>query len=76
MNTNLCIFFSDFVWNWQIALWEEISFFYVSGQGLRALEILRSALCITQCLDYEERRCAEFVRELLDLRDELLHDDT
>ncbi len=40
------------------------------------MEILRVAsLCIRQCLDNEERRCAECVRELLDLRDGLLHVD-
>ncbi len=33
------------------------------------------SLCITQCLDNKERRCAEFVKELLDLRDGLLHVD-
>ncbi len=39
------------------------------------MEILRAAsLCITQCMD-GERRCAEFVRELMDLRDGLLHVD-
>ncbi len=39
------------------------------------MEISRGAsLCITQYTD-EERRCAEFVRELLDLRDGLLHVD-
>ncbi len=38
------------------------------------MEILRAAsLCITQCMD--EERCAEFVRELLDLRDGLLYVD-
>ncbi len=39
------------------------------------MEILRGAsLFITQCTD-EERRCADFVRELLDLRDGLQHVD-
>ncbi len=39
------------------------------------MEILRGAsLCITQCMD-EERRYAEFVRELLVLMDGLLHVD-
>ncbi len=33
------------------------------------------SLCATQCMDNEERRCAEFVTELLDLRDGLLHVD-
>ncbi len=43
--------------------------------GLRVIEILRgSSLCITQCMD-DERRCAEFVRELLDLRDRMLQVD-
>ncbi len=32
-------------------------------------------LYITQGMDNEEKRCAEFVRELLDLRDGLLHVD-
>ncbi len=32
-------------------------------------------VCITQCMDNGERRCAEFVRELLDLRDGMLHVD-
>ncbi len=39
------------------------------------MEILSGAsLCITQCMD-EERRCAGFVRELMDLTDGLLHVD-
>ncbi len=43
---------------------------------LRVMEILRgTSLCITQCMD-EERRCAEFVGELQDLRDGLLHVDS
>ncbi len=38
------------------------------------MEILRGAsLCITQCMDNEGRRCAEFVWELLHLTDGLLH---
>ncbi len=42
---------------------------------MKIIEILRGASpCITQCMD-EERRCAEFVKELLDLRDGLLHVD-
>ncbi len=50
-------------------------FFVCQQSGLRVIEILRGAsLYITQCMD-EERRCAEFVRELLDLRDGLLHVD-
>ncbi len=39
------------------------------------MEILKGAsLCIIQCMD-EERRWAEFVRELMDLSDGLLHVD-
>ncbi len=39
------------------------------------MEILRGAsLCITQCMDNEEG-CAEFVWELLHLKDWLLHVD-
>ncbi len=50
-------------------------FFVCQQSGLRVMEILRGAsLCITLCMD-EERRCAEFVRELLDLKDGLLHVD-
>ncbi len=49
--------------------------FVCQQSGLRVLEILRVAyLCITQCMD-EDGRCAEFVMELLDLRDGLLHLD-
>ncbi len=40
------------------------------------MEILRGAyVCITQGMDNEERRCADSVRELRDLRDGLLHVD-
>ncbi len=50
-------------------------FFVCQQSGLRMMEILRgTSLCIAQCTD-EERKCAEFVRELLDLRDGLLHVD-
>ncbi len=52
-------------------------FFVCQRSGLRAIEILRGAsLCIIQGMDNEEeRRCAEFVREVLVLRDGLLHVD-
>ncbi len=47
-------------------------FFVCQRLGLRVMAILRVAsLCITQCMDNEGRRCAEFVRELLHLRDAL-----
>ncbi len=40
------------------------------------MEILRGAsLCITQYMDNEDRRCAEFVREVFDIRDGLLNVD-
>ncbi len=41
------------------------------------MEILRGEsldICIAQCMD-EERRCAGILRELLDLRNGLLHVD-
>ncbi len=42
-------------------------FFVCQQSSSRMMEILSGAyLCITQCMD-EERRCAEFVRELVDL---------
>ncbi len=43
--------------------------FVCQQSGLKVMEILRGAfLYITQCM-VEERRCAVFVRELLDLKD-------
>ncbi len=37
--------------------------------------LMRASLYITQFMDNENRRCAECVRELLDLRDGLLYVD-
>ncbi len=34
VNTNLCLFFSDFVWKGQIAWWEEICF-WMSTVGFK-----------------------------------------
>ncbi len=58
------------------SLMGRILFFVCQWSGLRVMKILRGAsLCITQCLDNEGRRCAEFVRELLDQINGLLHVD-
>ncbi len=51
-------------------------FFCMSTVRFKSDGNLKGSIFVqSQGMDNEERRCAEFVRELLDLRDGLLHVD-
>ncbi len=74
VNTNLCLFFSNFVWKGQIAWWEEITFLYVNKWFKGDGNIKGSIFMHYTVYGWREKMC-RVRRESLNLKDGLLHVD-